>query len=214
MCNSLIAQEYAATYRVTFVGEWSSQSHPVDFPGGAHFTSLVGHTHNEQGFIWQPGEFATPGIKNMAETGSIFSLRNEITALRNQGHSETYLIGPDAGASGMASIDFDISLSHSLVSIVTMIAPSPDWFVGIHGIDLLDNQFWVADAMYELLPYDSGTDSGTTFTSPNQATTPPEAISQINENPFPNNVPLGVLFFERLSVTGTSPDVVFASTFE
>jgi len=214
LCNGLIAQEYAATYRVTFIGEWSSQNHPIDFPNGAHFSPLVGHTHNQQGFIWQPGDLASPGIEVMAETGGVGTLNNEITALSNLGHSETYLIGSGIDADGMVSIEFDISLSHSLLSLVTMIAPSPDWFVGVHGIDLLNNQFWVADAMYELLPYDSGTDSGATFTSANQNTNPAEVITQINENPLPNNVPLGVLFFERLSITGTSPDVVFANAFE
>lgn len=208
------SQEYAATYRVTFIGEWTTQNHPINFPAGAHFSPLVGHTHNAEGFIWRPAELASAGIELMAETGSTSTLNNEINGLVNQGFSETYLGGSGVGATGMTSIDFEISLSHPLFSIVTMIAPSPDWIIGVHGANLLENEFWVEDAMYELLPYDSGTDSGFDFGSSNTNTSPPEPIFQITDSPFPDAVPLGVLFFERTGVTGTSPDVVFLSAFE
>ena len=36
---------FRAVYRVTFEADWSSQTHPVDFPSSAHFSPLVGMTH-------------------------------------------------------------------------------------------------------------------------------------------------------------------------
>lgn len=212
--QTISAQEYSATYRVTFVGEWSSQSHPTNFPSGAHFSPLIGNTHNETGMIWQPNELATSGIEVMAETGGTTTLSNEINALITQGHSEFILNGNGPDNIDMVSIEFEISYSHPLVSLVTMIAPSPDWFVGAHGVNLIDNEFWVEEVMFDLLPYDSGTDSGSNFTSSNQDTNPAEPISLITVSPLDNGVPLGALLFERLTVTGTSPDVVFRNTFE
>ncbi len=208
------AQEYSATYRVTFVSEWTSQSHPTDFPGGAHFSPLIGSTHNTDGMIWSPGEFATAGVELMAETGGTSILRNEINALINTGHSENLITGRGSDAVDMVSIEFEVSYSHPLVSLVTMIAPSPDWFVGVHGVDLIENKFWVDEVMYDLLPYDSGTDSGVSFTSSNIDTNPAEPISLITTTPLDNGVPLATLLFERLTVTGTSPDVVFVSDFD
>ena len=208
------AQEYSARYRLTFVADWRAASHPIDFPVGAHFSPLVGNTHNDNGFIWQAGGIATPGIEDMAETGGTFALNNEIDALIHQGHGENRINGSGVGGAGMTSVEFDISYSHPRFSLVTMIAPSPDWFIGVHGVSLLENQHWIDEMMIDLLPYDSGTDSGASFTSSNADVMPHEPIRRISENPLPDDVPLGVFFLERLSITGTSPDDVFSSSFE
>ncbi|MCX7554501.1 spondin domain-containing protein [Marinicella sp. S1101] len=214
LIQNVVAQEYAATYRVTFISEWSSESHPTDFPIGAHFSTWVGATHDSQIQIWSPDELATAGIKDVAEFGFVGTLRSEVISHINNGFAENYLIESDLGTTGMTNIEFNVSYSHAQVSLVSMIAPSPDWFVGVHGIDLLDNEVWVEEAIYDLQPYDSGTDSGTTYTSSNQITSPAEPISRITTAPLDNGVPLGALLFERLSVTGTSPDVVFISSFD
>ena len=53
----------------------------------------------------------------------------------------------------------------------------------------------------ELLPYDAGTDSGDTYTSPNEPTDGPEAIHRIEVEPFliDGVVPaLGTFTFTRL----------------
>ncbi|WP_395377381.1 spondin domain-containing protein [Marinicella sp. W31] len=208
------AQEYSARYRLTFVADWRASIHPIDFPIGAHFSPLIGNTHNDDGFIWQAGGIATLGIEVMAETGGTSTLNNEIDALIQQGHSENRINGGAANAADMISVEFDVSYSHPLFSMVTMIAPSPDWFIGVHGVSLLEDQRWIDEMMIDLLPYDSGTDSGASFTSNDADVTPHEPIRRINENPLPNNIPLGVFFLERLSVTGTSPDEVFSNSFE
>lgn len=208
------SQEYSATYRVTFVGEWSQKSHPTSYPANAHFSNLIGNTHNQNGQIWQPEGLASPGMEVMAETGGTNTLSSEIDASIKLGHSKYKLTGPGPEANDIVSFEIEVTYSHPLVSLVTMIAPSPDWFVGVHGVSLIENEFWVAEAMYELLPYDSGTDSGTNFTSSNQDTNPAEPIHLITTSPLDNGVPLGVLFFERLSVTGVSPDVLFESGFD
>ena len=211
---SAVAQEYSARYRLTFVAEWRASSHPIDYPSGAHFSSLVGNTHNNNGGIWNVGGIATPGIEVMAESGGTVTLNQEINALISQGHAENRINGPSADGADMVSVEFDVSLSHPLVSMVTMIAPSPDWFVGIHNVSLLQNDVWVDELVFDLLPYDSGTDSGATFVSPNADITPHVPIRRISENPLPDDVPLGAFFLELLSTTGTSPDVVFSNSFD
>ncbi|MCF6261990.1 MAG: spondin domain-containing protein [Xanthomonadales bacterium] len=210
------AGEYSAQYRVTFVGTWTPDSHPTDFPGGAHFSPLIGNTHNEEGFIWQANEIATNAIRQMAETGGTSLLTNEINnMIMNTASAESLIRGSgNIGAVGMDAIEFDVSESHPLFSIVTMIAPSPDWFVGAHGIDLLNNNgVWISELTVDLLPYDAGTDSGSTFTSANSATSPRVPIQQINQSPLPGNVPLGSLIFELISTEG-SPGFIFINGFE
>lgn len=64
-----------------------------------------------------------------------------------------------------------------------MIYPSPDWFVGVSGLELcLGNGSWVEEKVLNLYPYDSGTDSGPTYISSDQPTIPKEAIRRIKPN--------------------------------
>ena len=45
-----------------------------------------------------------------------------------------------------------------------MIDPSPDWIVGVSGLELcLENCTWVEHKVLNLYPWDAGTDSGPTY---------------------------------------------------
>lgn len=59
-----------------------------------------------------------------------------------------------------------VNHKHSHVSFYTMIAPSPDWFVGVGSVPLCQNGHWVPRYERPLMAYDAGTDEGPTFTSP------------------------------------------------
>ncbi|KAJ1141138.1 hypothetical protein NDU88_007473 [Pleurodeles waltl] len=69
--------------------------------------------------------------------------------------------------------------SHPFVSIIVRIVPSPDWFVGVSSLNLCENSTWRTRKLLDLYPWDAGTDSGFTFSSPNFETEPQEAVSQI-----------------------------------
>ncbi len=212
--SSAISQEYQATYQLTFVSDWSPATHPIDYPNTAHFSALIGNTHNSAGSIWNPGGLASAGIENMAETGSTLRLSMEINDMIAAGTSEFRLLGSAIGPVDNTSFQFTVTESHPLVSLTTMIAPSPDWFVGIHDLNLMRSGMWVEELMVDLLPYDSGTDSGLTFTSADQDTDPADPITRISVNPLPDDVPLGAFVLTRLSTTGTPPEVIFVNTFE
>lgn len=187
-----MAADTDAQCSVVFDAVWSSATHPIDFPASAHFSGLVGGTHNDQVSFWQPGGFATPGIRSMAETGSKTLLLNEVQNAINGGTAESSISGGGiASPPDSVSVDFTATLQYPLATVVTMIAPSPDWFVGVHGEQLFNNGHWSDLTVVSLPPYDAGTDSGATFTSPNDPTTPAEQISQIAVNPFPNSTSLG-----------------------
>ena len=92
-----------------------------------------------------------------------------------------------------------------------MLAPSPDWFVGIDSRDLCDNGKWRDTWDITMLPpYDSGTDSGLEFTSDDQATSPPETIFRITntmEGSFKASEPiksLGEFRFKRITGAPTA----------
>ena len=70
---------------------------------------------------------------------------------------------------------------HLQMSFVVRIVPSPDWFVGVDKVDLCDGDHWKDSVTLELFPYDAGTDSGFTFSSPNFETIPQDKITQVSQ---------------------------------
>ncbi len=208
------AEEYSATYELSFNANWSSSTHPSDFPNGAHFSGLIGNTHISAGIIWQHDQLASDGIEQMAETGGRSILTNEINSIVSHGHAEHLILGPGATASDTVEVQFEISESHPLLSMVTMIAPSPDWFLGISGVNLLSQGEWRKELTIDLYPYDAGTDNGTTFTSANEDSDPAVPIFELNTYPFSNEIPLGTFSIALISAQGTFSEITFQNGFE
>ena len=190
--------EGQATYRVTFNATWSPSSHPGAFPGGAHFSPLTGATHSSATTLWSPGGMASNGIESMAETGSVSTLQSEVNGLILAGTAGEIIHGPGAGATDSVSTTFTVSADFPLASIVTMIAPSPDWFVGVHDVALLENDAWVDQKVMPLFAYDSGTDNGSQFTSSNQNSVPQQPLHLITTGPLAGAAQFGTFTFERL----------------
>lgn len=63
--------------------------------------------------------------------------------------------------------------------MMVKVIPSPDWFVGVDSLNLCDGSQWKEEVTIDLQPYDAGTDSGFTFSSPNFPTSPPENITKV-----------------------------------
>lgn len=191
-----------ARYRATFQASWSAVTHPVDFPSSAHFTSLVGGTHNAQVTFWREGVVATDGIKDMAERGLTSTLSTEISAAIAARTAEHLFTGGNIAVSpGATTAEFDISQDYPLVTLVSMIAPSPDWFVGVSAMPLFQSGQWVTDRRVDLDPWDAGTDGGVTFLSPDLPLTPRLPISRIVTAPLSPSgrvTPLGTFTFARI----------------
>jgi hypothetical protein len=106
---------------------------------------------------------------------------------------------------GTRTETFHVSSTHPLATIISMIAPTPDWFVGVAGLNLREDDQWRDQVVIDLEPYDSGTDSGVTFESPNLDTQPREPITRLLGFPFENAPPLGTFTFTLLSVAPPMP---------
>ena len=177
-----------ANYTVTFNSTWSSSTHPTDFPTSPHFSGLIGGTHNGNVSFWGEGKVASQGVESMAETGSKTALSNAITTSINSGDAKSILSGGGIGSSpGSVSLVLDVSSQYSKITLVSMVAPSPDWFVGVSGLDLCEKGEWITTKTVDLFAYDSGTDSGTTFTSNNSDTNPKEKITKLTSGIFKVN---------------------------
>lgn len=192
----------SALYRITFEATWSASTH-ANFPAGAHFSPLIGLAHRADGLVFRPGQLASLGIKNVAEIGDNAALRAEITMLRSDGAALSLLDGRSPTSSpGSFSDTLRVDAAHPLATVLTMIAPSPDWFAVLKGENLLANGQWVAQRTVPARAYDAGTDSGPTFTAPDQPTTPAEPIRLLPLPPAtgtaPDGPPVGIWHLERI----------------
>ena len=70
--------------------------------------------------------------------------------------------------------NIELNTAYPLVSAITMIGPSPDWFVGVHDYNLCNetNGTWFGKKVKDLLLYDSGTDDAPTFVHSNKPSKP------------------------------------------
>ena len=201
--ESIIAQG-TATYRVTFNATWSAQTHPDNFPPNPHFSGLIGGTHNSSVSFWEPGQLASLGIKNMAELGTKSALRSEVNQAITNGHANSVIDGGGIGTSpGTRTINITMDPYWPLVTVTSMLAPSPDWFVGTRGLSLLEDGYWVDTLEVEAFVYDAGTDSGDSYTAANNPTNPPENIARMESGPFlvgGTVTPVGTFRFELIRV--------------
>ena len=95
-----------------------------------------------------------------------------------------------------------------------MIGPSPDWFVGVSALSLLDTGGqWMSTREVDLFPYDAGTEEGTEFSLNNQATSPQGVITSIKRMGKFSNVRMARLTFTRKSVNN-APSFTSGTSFE
>jgi len=174
-----------ADYEVVFEATWSAGTHPIDFPPSPHFSGLIGGTHNDLVSFWDVGSLASAGIKSMAELGNKLALTNEVSTAIGAGTANAVVSGGGISPSpGTVSLNFTATEDFPLLTLVAMVAPSPDWFVGVSSLDLMAGAKWRNKIVVQLGVYDAGTDSGVTFTSPNAATMPPIPMAVFATGPF------------------------------
>jgi len=192
-----------ARYSVSFESTWSAETHPTDFPSNPHFSRLVGGTHSSRVRFWVAGGTASAGIEAMAEEGRTSPLDAEVQAAIVAGTAGSLIQGGGIDRSpGVATAEFEIGREHPLVSLVSMVAPSPDWFVGVDSLSLVEGGDWVAERIVTLYPWDAGTDSGTTYAAPDLDTQPRQPMRALEGHPVALGgvvAPFGSFRFRRVN---------------
>jgi len=154
-------------YRITFKGNFSGKTHRTfNFPMNPHFSPLVAIGHDANASFFPLGATASEGVKTVAETGNPKKLLGEIQTLMTAGFIKDFEVG-DGPFGGTSSVEVVVTVDHAspLVSLITMIAPSPDWIVGLNGYSLLENGKFIKKRVVELFALDAGTDAGGYFLS-------------------------------------------------
>uniref|UniRef100_H2Z0J4 Spondin-1 n=1 Tax=Ciona savignyi TaxID=51511 RepID=H2Z0J4_CIOSA len=185
-----------STYRMTFYGLWSPSTHPKDYPTySTHWSNVIGASHSSEYSIWDYGKFSSPAVQKVAEWGWPNDVETEVTS---QGDHVMSVIKTPAqwpayqprNLRNPPSDTFQVDRSRHLVSLLSMLGPSPDWNVGITKESMCTADCgWVGTRVYNLTPWDAGTDSGVSYLSPNSPTNPRQRIRALTtlddpESPF------------------------------
>ena len=187
-----------ATYEVAFCLNWNNKDFPIDYPSNAHFSKLIGWSHQSENDFFSLGTMASDGIKNMAELGDNSALINELNNKINDGKGLDCVIGENLNKGvGTISFNIDVDKENPSVTLATMLAPSPDWYVAVVDVNLFENESFVKEKTINGLVCDSGTDSGKTFKSSNEETTPKQPISLITSSPLGTSPTLCTVTFTK-----------------
>ena len=182
-----------ALYKIEFISNWSSTTHPADYPSSsAHWSPLIGTTHKNAAPFLQLGVLASPGVEQVAETGGTSTITNEINVIIATGNAYEIINGSGL-SSGLGTITINnvgVDVDFQYITLITMIAPSPDWVAQINNVKLTDaSNNWLPSISVDVHATDTGTDSGTTYSSANANTNPAVNISSLeNTLPFSDQI--------------------------
>jgi hypothetical protein len=179
-----VAQTAPVKYRVELTPLWTKANFPFEYPDTSlihkpHFSGLIGTAHNAGYHIFAEGQLPTPGLERLSEEGKHDPLDKEINAAV-AAHTALALAESDPlkDFSQTAKTEILVDDAHPMVSLVAMIAPSPDWFAGVSDLNLMENGSWVPSKSVDVYAWDSGGDDGTTYladdkdNNPKKPTTP------------------------------------------
>ncbi|HEV8382394.1 MAG TPA: spondin domain-containing protein [Gemmatimonadales bacterium] len=177
-----------AEYTVIIKSTWTTRTHPFEYPSGAHFSGMIGASHNAKYSIFAIGRRPTPGLERLSEEGKHSPLDTEIKTAIDQGNA--LMLFESGGLknwkdSMVATVRVDPA--HPLVSVVNMVAPSPDWFTGASSVNLAENGAWVPRRTLTLPAYDSGGDDGKTYKAPDKDTNPKKPTTRAATRHFMSN---------------------------
>uniref|UniRef100_A0A5K3F8X7 F-spondin n=1 Tax=Mesocestoides corti TaxID=53468 RepID=A0A5K3F8X7_MESCO len=220
-----------ATYKLTFQGVWNSTTHPQDWPykhpNLLHWTNLIGASHAPSFQIYAIGQTASAGVQSVCAYGDTTILREALSLAASKAEgaagvptgsqSATTDVSPlrslitTPGMWGEETLMeerstlFSVNRTHPLVSMLTMLGPSPDWCTGISGQSLCKADCtWVNNLTLHLYPWDAGIREGNTY-MPKESDRReiPDPIRYIDEswmpgNPFRERKPVAVVKIQRV----------------
>ncbi|XP_029020529.1 spondin-2a [Betta splendens] len=189
-----------ASYILVFTGHWSPQAFPKQYPlfrPPAQWSKLMAVSHNPHFRLWDEGAAAGAGVQTFAELGLTAELMKAAKeARKGRAVGAMYRTAGIPNGIGHSSTELLLQPRHPLLSVMVKIIPSPDWFVGVDSLNLCKGGQWKEEVTLDLHPYDAGTDSGFTFSSPNFPTSPRENITKITSQ-MPNH-PANSFYYPRL----------------
>ena len=202
-----MAQAGPARYRIEFTPLWTKANFPLEYPDTSlihkpHFSGLIGTAHNANFHLFTDGQMPSPGLERLSEEGKHNPLDEEINAAITAGNALALTESdPLKDFSQTATAEVAVDDAHPMVSLVAMIAPSPDWFTAVSDVNLMENGSWVASKTVDAFAWDSGGDDGTTYLADDKDNNPKKPTSMNKSQHFLKDgqpMPVGRITLTRI----------------
>jgi hypothetical protein len=202
-----MAQAGPVKYRVELTPLWTKENFPFEYPDTSlihkpHFSGLIGTAHNANYHLFMEGQMPTPGLERLSEEGKHDPLDAEIKAAIGAGNALALTESdPLKDFSQTATTEVLVDDAHPMVSLVAMIAPSPDWFTAVSDVNLMENGSWVASKTVDAEAWDSGGDDGTTYLADDKDNDPKKPTSMNKSRQFTKDgqsMPVARITFTRI----------------
>lgn len=152
-----------ATYRVTITSNWNEADH-LGLPQNAHFSPIVAVAHNSGFNLLPVGGLATPGLELVAELGRTSSIEGEIDQAKTAGTILNSVITSNQFVlrQEVQTFEIEVSKDHPYISFAAMIAPSPDWMIGLQTLRMYNPSTGFTEGIEArgLYAMDAGTERG------------------------------------------------------
>jgi hypothetical protein len=194
-------------YRVELTPLWTKANFPIEYPDTSlihkpHFSGLIGTAHRADFHLFTEGQMPSPGLERLSEEGKHDPLDAEIKAVIGTGAALALTESdPLKDFTQTATAEVSVDDTHPLVTLVAMIAPSPDWFLAVPDVNLMENGAWVASKTVDANAWDSGGDDGTTFLADDKDTNPKKPTSRNQSRHFLKDgqpMPVARITFTRM----------------
>lgn len=154
----------SARYKVTFYNMITNQRFSEVPENGLVFSPMTAVTHSPRVSLLTVRGFASSPVEEVCETGSNANL---IATANASGMVSTVVSaeGP-VMSGGNYTIEVTATCAYPYLTVLSMIAPSPDWIVQISNMPLMKYGKFIHKRAGYLIAYDCGTDSGRDFTNP------------------------------------------------
>jgi len=206
LTTSTCPKDMLVVYRLSLRTEWDEKIFPKQFPQwrpAAQWSKTIGYSHSSDSApLFRVGSIVSEGVREFAEKGATDTLEKEVAKDRANKKNATedlldvILAPPIEQGVGNCSTNIFVDTNHTMVSVMTKIVPSPDWFIGLDSVDLCREGAFTQEIIIQASPLDAGTDNGFTFTSPNWATEPRGEVFPITSQ-FPQH-PAGSFHYPHL----------------
>ncbi|KAL1122706.1 hypothetical protein AAG570_003033, partial [Ranatra chinensis] len=152
----------------------------------------AGQSHDSSSWLFRVGSAVSQEVKLFAESGCWEGWSPRWGSILDQ-----FTAPPVTTGQGRTEAQFFLDGNHSLVSLMSRIIPSPDWFVGLDSFQLCVDGNWLDTITIEVDPMDAGTDNGFTFTAPKWVTDPQGVAYRITSH-FPAH-PAGSFYYPYIN---------------
>lgn len=217
--NAAFAHAGTVDYRLRVFNDWTQANHKDGAPDfntvvQPHFSHLGGGTHNANLTVWELGGMSSPGMIWMQESGWIDEPNNNVDLGAEfqdhiaNGDAHSFLNWPIPNpwfpAGTETVLQFSISDTHPLLTLVSMLGPSPDWFIGVNGLNLKESGQWRRNLQVDLYPHDGGSrsrDNRFALWGPRESPQQPiRLITDDDDTLLKGSLPIGRFVFELLTL--------------